>query len=863
MEEPVSRTAYPESFSAYELLILHTTEAQEWASYLQQILKSSRKFNKKSILLYAISTDDQLHGYNFEYFQSCKCIVLLLSGLLLDILCDHELQEALQGLLYPPHRVVAFLCGVSEDEMLTEIFQDWPSWRKLHAEDEPAVYVSTILETIIASRQVESESEAAAALEDVYIIPTADDYPSTDQIEEVEPEVAPEEQDENVPEDQEPVSTVNSASQEMTSSTHLTCLTVQPNRVLCGKQETLFIIFKDKVDDQSVPEVEFSSENAPAKRMPATVENEYTISVTAPDMHAGIVFLTMYTGQSCVSLTPVTYYTSMGEVSRYLENATDPVNFICQAFNLTASATESLDSMLSDLLKSRIPATGLQLFGIRQIEEDNMATYQRNDELPTLLHFAAKYGLKKLTTILLQCPGALQAYSVMNKNGDYPNTLAEKSGFNDLRQFMDEFLETADLLKCHFEDTINTDESAEVYEMMSTSSQDIMMKYSGCTEDIYESMLGINPECAEDLYEVMTAVDENPEEAMLRKFFQAKPNATEVNENNEPLQSEEEEKVEHNNFDEIEEEEDPYNICPEDIYDTVDENSTYKPVVLNRPPAPIPRPETETELEKSTTYISRVFSDKSTAESKEQETGHHGALSVAELPVPAYDPYAGMKTPGQRQLISLQERVKVGEITVDEAVQEFKAWQFDHERRANSIRYQQENLKKLRDSITRRHKEREKTGKELEYEISAPLQRNLYWGSSMTLECAVYESAPRAAAPPPPVAQVIQRGSWKTGSTSSTSSTESNRLSTHSTFSYSSGTEPDEDSIESLSAPPRPPRPVSAAPSIPPPRIPPRNPERVPEMVHERYISCPTRALPQRPSYRQTNAAPPVPRRYR
>ncbi len=57
-----------------------------------------------------------------------------------------------------------------------------------------------------------------------------------------------------------------------------------------------------------------------------------------------------------------------------------------------------------------------------------------------MLHFAAKYGLKKLTTILLQCPGALQAYSVMNKHGDYPNTLAEKSGFSDLRQFMDEFV---------------------------------------------------------------------------------------------------------------------------------------------------------------------------------------------------------------------------------------------------------------------------------------------------------------------------------------------------------------------------------------------------------------------------------------
>lgn len=64
------------------------------------------------------------------------------------------------------------------------------------------------------------------------------------------------------------------------------------------------------------------------------------------------------------------------------------------------------------------------------------------------------------------------------------------------------------------------------------------------------------------------------------------------------------------------------------------------------------------------------------------------AQPVGEPLSPVYDPYAGMKTPGQRQLISLQERVKVGEITVDEAVQEFKAWQFDHKQRACSIRYQ-------------------------------------------------------------------------------------------------------------------------------------------------------------------------------
>jgi len=55
--------------------------------------------------------------------------------------------------------------------------------------------------------------------------------------------------------------------------------------------------------------------------------------------------------------------------------------------------------------------------------------------------------------------------------------------------------ETADMLKSHMEDSA----SPEVYESMSASSQEMLMKYSGGSEDVYESMLEIDPECAEDL----------------------------------------------------------------------------------------------------------------------------------------------------------------------------------------------------------------------------------------------------------------------------------------------------------------------------------------------------------------------------
>lgn len=66
-----------------------------------------------------------------------------------------------------------------------------------------------------------------------------------------------------------------------------------------------------------------------------------------------------------------------------------------------------------------------------------------------------------------------------------------------------------------------------------------------------------------------------------------------------------------------------------------------------------------------------------------------------------------MKTPGQRQLITLQEQVKLGIVNVDEAVLHFKEWQLNQKKRSESFRFQQENLKRLRESITRRQREKQ------------------------------------------------------------------------------------------------------------------------------------------------------------
>ncbi|KAF5900711.1 sorbin and SH3 domain-containing protein 1 isoform X1, partial [Clarias magur] len=573
-----------------------------------------------------------------------------------------------------------------------DCFEHWNTWRKLDSEDEPALYVSTVCGVI--------EEENIAHLEDEV---TSDNrFPSPVGIMDLpDPEELPQPPSDQfyLPEEDVDVSdgTLTQPRSLSDSEEHKTYLTVQPNRILCGTQVDIYVVMVNKLDIRDSIEVEFCCERS-TKRVSGTAVNEYIVTVQSPDMPTGEVTLHLYSNGSILCSTTVTYYTEMEEISNYLEKVMDPVHFMCQAFSITSNAPEALDNLLTDSLKKQMPPNGLKAFGINQLEEGN--TNQRDMELPTLLHFSAKHGLKKLTSTLLQCPGALQAYSIANKHGDYPNTLAERNGFPDLRQFMDDYVETIDLVKSHIEESMDTPVDEDIYEPMANASQNFVAKFS-LQEDIYESMMQLNPDMQlyEDLSSLNSSFNESQsEEAVLRKFFEANAK-TRFESEEEAVNdacsdrrfSETEEETTGDNMENYEEddEEDPYKLCyPDEIYDTIDDEESISPAVMNRPPAPIPRTCPTSEPEECKTYISTVFSSKNSLYSETNQSLQVRPVPERTLSI-AHDPYAGMKTPGQRQLISLQERVKVGALTVEEAVQEFKAWQFDQEKRSQSVRFQQ------------------------------------------------------------------------------------------------------------------------------------------------------------------------------
>ncbi|KAI4530630.1 hypothetical protein MG293_019519 [Ovis ammon polii] len=707
-----------------DILIVYSRDAEEWCQYLQDLFLSSRQVRSQKTLTYRLSPKTAFSAEDLSFFLHVRCIVVLLSAELVQCFCQPSLLPLLQRAFHPPHRVVRLLCGVQDSEEFLDFFPDWAHWQELTCDDEPETYVAAVKKAI-------SEDSGCDSVTD----------PETE-----DEKVLPYSKQQSLPPLETPPGTL---------------MVVQPGRIRCGAETTVYVIVRCKLDEKVTTEAEFSREDSPSIRVEAKLENEYTVSVKAPNLSSGNVSLKIYSGDLVVCDTFISYYTDMEEIGNLLSNAANPVEFMCQAFKIVPYNTETLDKLLTESLKNNIPASGLHLFGINQLEEEDMMTNQRDEELPTLLHFAAKYGLKNLTALLLTCPGALQAYSVANKHGHYPNTIAEKHGFRDLRQFIDEYVETVDMLKTHIKEELMQGEEADsVYESMAHLSTDLLMKCSlnpGCDEDLYESMAAFVPAATEDLYvEMLQASTSNPiprdgfsrttKDSMIRKFLEV--------------------------FAEKSQEK------PGNFYVTSESMRKEPPV--------------------------RPWRDRPQSS--------------------IYDPFAGMKTPGQRQLITLQEQVKLGIVNVDEAVLHFKEWQLNQKRRSESFRFQQENLKRLRDSITRRQREKQKSGKQTDLEITVPIRHSQHLPGKV--EYGVYESGPRKSVFP--ARTELRRGDWKTDSTSSTASSASNRSSTRSLLSVSSGMEGDNEDNEApevtRSRSPGPPQ-VDSMPTVPlerPPRVPPR-----------------------------------------
>ncbi|XP_069026457.1 B-cell scaffold protein with ankyrin repeats-like [Embiotoca jacksoni] len=541
-----------------DLLIIYETEAKQWATYLESLFTGP--IPEAGICCYDIATVSSQRD-DFLRLAHYTCKLLILSKGMLEGLCQMQ-RFFLARVLSPAARVVVLLCGVDSLTPLLELVPlNGDECLQISSEQDAPEYLSTV--TDIVRKGVSASASNVDHLA------------------------------------QKP-----SASEQRTEGSSMV---VTPSRVPCGSSTELFILWKNKAAGCDT-EVEFTGENQMLRLKPVHW-NERILCVSAPDFPAGNVRVTVYSGGVALNSTQLLYYTSMEEITWLLSRVADPVDFMCQA--LQVSSVDKLDQKLSSMLLEGMPTGGFQ--GL-QCENTPDGVELHCADVPSLLHFAAHYGLRSVSSLLLQCPGAERALQTANRHGRTPTEIAKSQGHAELHVLLKETLN----MFSSGED--NGD--ASVYEMMCNAGEE---DKEGEDEDPY-APLGVNDE-----------------------------------------------------------------------YDTI-LNSTKAVLIANRPPAPTPRPESTQVMESRTPYIAQVFQKKKTPQLEadlyslptKQARGRDGIVTSS------CDTFAPNQIHGLQQLIELQQRVKAGVLTVDEALEGFSDWQ---EVQKGIDAKQQEKLSHLRASI--------------------------------------------------------------------------------------------------------------------------------------------------------------------
>ncbi|NXO56762.1 BANK1 protein, partial [Aramus guarauna] len=681
-----------------DILVIYEQEAEEWALYLKALF--GHIVNEGGILLYNLEASSFKHHELFS-LPCYKCKVLILSCGLLNSL-NRKRSYFLEQVLKPADNVVILLCGVENSEILYEILTLNGGSKEISTDQEPEEYLSVVTGIIQPDHQISSDVNWS----DVRGASEKRDFS-------FKMEVFSE-----------------------TLETNEQSILVLPGRISCENPGEIFILLKDEIDDETL-EIEFIADNQRIRTQPASW-NKKVKFMKALDFPAGPVYVNVYCGGVIKTTAQIEYYTALEEIEHIFKKVADPIAFTCQAYKF--SSVEKLDNVLTSLLKSKISTYEFSPF--QSEEEHHHQANSHLEEFPTLLHCAARFGLKNLATFLLSCPEATQACKITNKYGDDPASIAEKHGHRELRKLIKELsINTADNFT-NWEEQADDDDTYVL--MLGSETQPAMTKQSrgdqygigsrcqqeaevdeGKKDDVEDSSEETEHEEQEeeDSYSFQNSPDnlyasipDDLEENRRGCFFCKRPppppprnllgilrqdDLHNLSQERNFVESRSERergdglitacyREDQDTCERDDKEEHPYTFAALDdsVYDCIlaeeEERKERRSFIMNRPPAPAPRPICSPVKDENTPYIVQVFQQKATQAPSDNDRMYCDARKPAARRGHAdsvTDSTVKYTVPAeQEELIYFQEQVKKGAISVNEALDRFKLWQNEKQR---------------------------------------------------------------------------------------------------------------------------------------------------------------------------------------
>ncbi|XP_046406145.1 uncharacterized protein LOC124171042 isoform X2 [Ischnura elegans] len=326
-----------------------------------------------------------------EKMAGVRLQIVIICPLFLDYLFQHPEPVSAIGRLLCPERVIAMLLGVEESSITEEhraALISYNQWKHLQVKNKDTKFVTDFLNL------------AMGILSRMVTLPT---------------------------------NRMEKAS-----------FSVMPKKVKEGHNKVIVLLTEplEKEDELSI-NIDKAGEiiEVPALKR----RNLYTVTFAMP---ASCLEISMLVGVHVIKngkalgCRQVKCESRMRELDQILRSLDNPLEFMCQTLGFSPGDRDQLDSFLLSAFQRNIPPH----FNLLNPAPAalHQRPYSRSEEYPTLLHFAARFGLEKLSWQLLECPGGEHACDLRNVCELTPAEMAEKAGHTKLANSLKGYLQMSE-----------------------------------------------------------------------------------------------------------------------------------------------------------------------------------------------------------------------------------------------------------------------------------------------------------------------------------------------------------------------------------------------------------------------------------
>lgn len=380
-----------------DITLVSSSESEDatlWANYLISCFHEiSREENKPPFKLARVMIENVLMGLPVEGSSGSRLQIVIVCPKFLRVLSNSQGVPILATLLQPA-TVLAMLLGVTpqllENHQYAGLFR-FEQWRKMTVKDKDKTFVGDFLG--VAMDVLSRSWQLQQAMQQVKLD---------------------------------------------SSRSHFS---IVPKKIKVG-QNKLLILLNDPLCNSDKINIFVERTGQKIEVTSIKRRNPYTLQFSMPSVclqTSQLVAVNVERNGRSIGHRLVKCECRLRELDQLLRSTDNPLAFMCQALGINGGDRDQLDSFFVAALQKNIPPN----FNLLNAAATSTSTSK--EEFPTLLHFAARFGLEKLCWQLLECPGGEGASQIKNANQLSPADLAEKHGHTSLAHSLNSYLQMTEL----------------------------------------------------------------------------------------------------------------------------------------------------------------------------------------------------------------------------------------------------------------------------------------------------------------------------------------------------------------------------------------------------------------------------------